>query len=178
MRRLSRARRESAERKARVTSMIATGDYHVVPFGGTPNQRCKIIWGADGSVNTPPNGFQYIREAGEVYMPEDLPTLVSDDDDEQHPTPSIGDPIQRGDRPETITSKTIVVRVTAIKCIGWMPSSRVHCASQGLKCKPRLPSHHWRRTTTPNFMRVQSCRSFRMRIIAGCDQWRACRLHV
>ena len=106
---IAKARCEHAERKERIYSMIATGDYYVVPFGRPPNQRCNIIWRNDGTVKTPSNGLQYIREEKDVYIPEDLPTLVSDDDDEQRPTPSICDLIQRGDRLETITSGTMIV---------------------------------------------------------------------
>ncbi len=53
-------------------------------------------------MKTPANGFPNVLEEGEGYMPYILPTLLSDDDDEQRPTASVGDPIQYGNRREAI----------------------------------------------------------------------------
>ncbi len=67
-----RSRGLHAEHKERVANLIASGDYHVVPMGGPPNLRCKIIWRDDGTVKTPVDGFQYIVESGQVYLPDDV----------------------------------------------------------------------------------------------------------
>ncbi len=53
------------------------------------------------------NGFQYISEPGEVYVPDHLPALVPDDcneqsDGEPKPTELTGDPIQQSDSPEAV----------------------------------------------------------------------------
>ena len=53
-------------------------------------------------MKTPEDGFAYVTEEGEVYLPDDLPTLVSDDEDEQQPTPSASYPIQHVCKPDTI----------------------------------------------------------------------------
>ncbi len=55
-------------------------------------------------MTTQANGFQYIVEPGEVYMPDDLPTLENDSDDEQRqePTSLTGEPMQRGRCSKTI----------------------------------------------------------------------------
>jgi hypothetical protein len=99
-----RSRRLYAEPKGRVANIIAIGDYHVIPMR-PQNHQCKIIWRDDGTVKTPVNGFQYISEPEEVYLPDDLPDLVPESDDEQSddepkPTSLTGDPVQGGDRPE------------------------------------------------------------------------------
>ena len=48
-------------------------------------------------MKTPADRFEYVKEEGEVYLPNNLPTLVSDDDDdEQRQTPFACDLIQLG----------------------------------------------------------------------------------
>ena len=62
---------------------MASGEYHVLPMGGPPNQRCRIIWRTDGSVKTPVDGFPYVPVPGEEPVPDDLPDLVPESEVEQ-----------------------------------------------------------------------------------------------
>ncbi len=101
------------------------------------NSGMDINW----TVKTPANGFPYIPEMGKAYMPDNLPSLVSDDDDEQLPTPKTGDLIQRRDRPETLIlwccrrGRDGAV-YSVISCSRWMTSS----------CKSKQSSRHSRST--------------------------------
>ncbi len=79
----------------------------MIAMGRPPNHQCKIMLRDDRTAKTPVNGFQYISGPGEVYLPDNLPALVPDDDDEQSdcepkPTESTGDPIQQSGRPEAV----------------------------------------------------------------------------
>ena len=84
-------------------------------FEGLPNLRCKNIWKGYGTAKTPPNGYEYKKEAGEVYMQYDLPDFVSDDDFEDVPKLTALGPPQQGDRPETITDRSTIVLRSSLR---------------------------------------------------------------
>jgi hypothetical protein len=78
--------------RERAAAIVASGEYHVLPMGGPPNQRCRIIWRTDGSVKTPVDGFPYVPVPGEEPVPDDLPDLAPESENEQdqiesEPTP-------------------------------------------------------------------------------------------
>ncbi len=93
-------------------------------------------------MKTPVNGFKYISDAGEVNIPDDLPTLVPYSDDEQSdnepkPTSLTADPIQRGNRPEAIEFVKLCENLGWCRVVGNRMFSLIFF-QQGPLRKPRI----------------------------------------
>ena len=71
------AAKEPAKHIKRVVAIVEAGNDQVVPFGGLPSCRARILWRANRSMITP-GGIKYEPEEDELDPQFDLLMLVSD----------------------------------------------------------------------------------------------------
>ncbi len=116
----------------------------------------------------------------EKYLPDDVPDLVSDSDDEQtqqsddepEPTSLTGDPVQRGNRPEAYE---FVVFRKDLKWCGVIGSrmfplrdfQRGLLCKQGVKSKPWLHLRRLKQIMRPRLRRAPSNHSCGIKIVLG-----------
>ncbi len=70
--------KKKAEHIEKVTAIVKSGDYSVVPFDNLQHLQARVLWRVNGT-RIMPDGFKYVPYEDDIEMLKDWPGLEPDE---------------------------------------------------------------------------------------------------